>query len=240
LAIAFGSALVAAQLAIELPRTVDGLVIGAFSAGAAFEVVALMGGHGRRRRAVRLAWMVPVIASAAAGAAVWRAAGLEGALVVTGLAAAALVGWAAWGAPAWRSRIARRLAPYAPASFGCWSLLAALAVVAAVVGVAASEPRIAATWAWTGAGLGEVAIATVASGVRQWRFAPWPRRVGSATTLAASGVLLLVGAPLGVRGSPWGPVVVTASLAAVACVARAPARRVHDERVATRDEVRTR
>ncbi len=130
LAIALGAALVAAQLAIELPRTVDGLVVGAFGAGAAFELVALVGGPGRRRRVVRLAWMVPVIASAAAGAAAWRATGLEGALVVAGLAAAATRGMGSLG----RAGMAQpprpaSVAPYVPASFVFWSLLAALAVV---------------------------------------------------------------------------------------------------------------
>jgi len=76
----------------------------------------------------------------------------------------------------------------------------------------------------------------------QWRFAPWPRRLGLATTLAASGVLLLVGGAargpritLGARSS-W-----AVSLAAVACVGpRTGPARAPTSGFATRDEVGTR
>jgi hypothetical protein len=183
---------------------------------------------------------VPVLATAVAGAAVWRVLGTTGALVAASLTAAALVGWSAWGAPAWRSRIARRIGPRAPVPFVVWSLLAVSAVVAAIVGAAAREPDAATAWAWTAIGLGEVAIAVTAAGVRQWRFARSPRRIGAATTISAAGVLLALGAPLTVRGSAWGPVVVGTTMVAAGCVARAPARRVREQRVAARDQDRAR
>jgi hypothetical protein len=92
-------------------------------------------------------------------------------------------------------------------------------------------------WAWAGAGLGEVAVAMAAAGVRQWRFAPWPRRRSFAVLVAATAGLVAGGAPLAADGSAWGPVVVAATMLVVLLTARAPARRLrpkparHDERV---------
>ena len=174
-----------------------------------------------------LAWLVPVLATAAAGAAAWRVLGDVGALVAAVIVAGALLGWAGWGAPAWRSRLVGRLVTHVPPRVVVLGLLVApLAVIASALGVAASEHTAAVAWAWAAAGLGEVAIAMTASGVRQWRFAPWPRRVGFATTIAGSVSLVAVGAPLTVRGSPWGPVVVAVTMVVIGMTARAPARRL--------------
>jgi hypothetical protein len=215
-----------AQLALALPRTADGVVVGAVGAGVAFEVVALLVGADRRRRGVALAWVVPVLAAAVAGAVVWRRVGIGGALVAVVLSTSALVGWAAWGAPVWRSRVAgravRRMPPRdQPIVFAAF---AALAMAAAGIGLSVGDHATATAWAWIAAGLGEVAVSMAAAGVRQWRFAPWPRRRGFATVIAASCLLLGVGAPLVERGSVWGAVVVTVTLVAVGAVARTPAR----------------
>jgi hypothetical protein len=106
-------------------------------------------------------------------------------------------------------------------------LVAVLAVVAAVLGVSTGDHTAAAAWAWTAAGLGEVGVAMVAAGVRQWRFAPWPRRRGFVTVVGATGVLLGVGAPLVVHGSGWGIVTFGVTMAVVGIVASAPARLLH-------------
>jgi hypothetical protein len=239
IAMAVGTAGVVAQLAITLPRTVDGVVVGALVAGVAFEVIALLLAPDRRRRAVVLAWMAPIVATAVAGAAVWRNVGARGALVVAILASASLLGWAAWGAPAWRSRVSRRVAAPAAILPSMWMVLAALALGASIAAVSL-EHTAAVGWAWTAAGVGEVVIAMTAAGVRQWRFAPGSRRIGLATAIVASALLVGAGAPLVARGSVWGPVVVAATLCAVGAVARVPARRLHDEQRARRIAERAR
>jgi hypothetical protein len=242
LALAVGVAGVTAQLALELPRTVDGLVVGALVSGVAFEVVALLLAPRRRRTGVSLAWALPVLGVVAAGAAVWRAVGLSGAVVVGVLATVALLGWAAWGAPTWRSRVAVRAAMplAAPLVVGGFVLVAVLAVLAAVVGVSARDHTAAEAWAWTAAGLAEVGVAMSAAGVRQWRFAPWPRRWGLATVVVAAGVVLGVGAPLVADGSAWGPVAIGATMAVVVLAARTPARLLQRAPVHDGDGMRAR
>jgi hypothetical protein len=226
IAVALGAAGAVAQLAITLPRTVDGVVVGALGAGVAFEVVALLVGPERRRRGVALAWVVPVLATAVAGAAVWRRVGIDGALVSLVLTVTVLVGWAAWGAPVWRSRVAGRAVRRMPPRDQPIMLvgIAVLATIAAGIGISVGDHATTTAWAWVAAGLGEVAVAMTAAGVRQWRFAPWPRRRGFATVIVVSCLLIGVAAPLVERGSAWGAVVVAVTMVAVAVTARTPAR----------------
>jgi hypothetical protein len=230
LAVALGAALAAAQVAMELPRSMSGIAIGALIAGVVFELITVMPAPGRSRHGVALVWLVPVIGTAVAAAAVWRSMGNVGALVTAAFGTAALVGWASWGAPAWRSRVAIGVARRAPAAvvLAMPALLASAALGAAVVGVSVAEHVTAVAWAWIAAGLGEAVVATSAAGIRQWRFAPWPRRRGLATMLVVAIVLVVVAAPLATRGSPWGPAVVAAAMALVLFAARGPARRVRE------------
>jgi hypothetical protein len=170
---------------------------------------------------------MPVLAAAAAAAGTWRVLGDVGALAAAALVAGALLGWAGWGAPAWRSRLVGRLVIHVPPRVVVLGLLVApLAVVASALGVAASEHSAAVASAWVAAGLGELAIAMTAAGVRQWRFAPWPRRAGFVTTIAASVLLVALGVPLTARGSAWGPIAVAITMVVIGMTARAPARRL--------------
>jgi hypothetical protein len=242
LAVAFGAALVAAQLAIELPRTLGGVVLGAVVGGVVFEVLTLVVAPQRRRQGLARVWMAPLLAVSVAGAEVCQAAGDAAALLLVGLVAAALVGWAGWGAPAWGSRVAVRAA----SSLGphwlrvALVLAAGLAVLAAIVGVSVGEHAAAVAWSWTAAGIGEVVVAMAAAGVRQWRFAPWPRRRGFAATIAGAVVLVGVGGPLGTRGSTWGPIVVGATMVVVVLTASVPGRQLRRSAQATEGGVRSR
>jgi hypothetical protein len=225
IAVALGAALAGAQAAIELPRTVGGLVAGAAIAGATFEVVALLVAPARRRRMVALVWLAPVFATAVAGAMTWRAIGDVGAGATVGLIAAALVGWAAWGSPAWRSRLSARVARRAsPLVLTTAPVVTALlAVGVCVVGMATTTPA----WSWVGVGLVEVVVASIAAGVRQWRFAPWPRRRDLVALLAAAVVPLA--AVAGSERGEWSvPVVVAVTMGAVVLIARGTGRRVAD------------
>jgi hypothetical protein len=242
LAVAAGAGLGVAQLALELPRTADGLAFGALTAGVAFEVVTLLVAPQRRRQTFARAWTVPLLAVSVAAAAVWRVVGHVGGLVLAALVVTALIGWAGWGAPAWGSRLAARAAtPMRPQLLRiALVVVAGLALAAAVLGVSASEHAAAVAWSWTSAGLGEVAIAMTAAGVRQWRFAPWPRRRGFVATLAAAVVLVGAAAPLGARGSVWGPVVVGVAMVAVVLTARVPGSQLRGTARPSNDEARTR
>ena len=242
LAVATGAAVVAAQLAVELPRTADGLALNVLTAGVAFELLTLAVAPARSRRGVALAWMVPLLGVAVAGALWWRTAGDTGGIVLAAFVATALLAWSGWGAPAWSSRIARRAASAmsSPWWLAFLALAVAAALVATVIGGAVRDHSLAAAWAWTGAGFGEVAIAMTAAGVRQWRLAPWPRRRGFVVTAAGAVLLVGLGAPLAARGSAWGAVVVAATMVVVLLTARAPARRLREVAVATDDHVRAR
>jgi hypothetical protein len=226
--IAAVAASLAAQLAVEVPRTVLGVGVGALGAGVVFAAVAVVTGSERRRHGVATLWCAPVLATAVAGAAVWRNVGLVGAAAYVVMTTSVLLGWAWWGAPAWRSRVIGRRAPRPPARVLPWTFTgcAIAAMVAAIVGVSVSDHAGAVTWSWCAAGLGDVAAAMAAAGVRQWRFAPRPRVIGLSIVVLATATLIGGAAPLAARGSPWGVVVVVAVMSVLACVARVPARQV--------------
>jgi hypothetical protein len=228
LAVAAGASTVAAQLALELPRTSNGLAVSALVAGVAFELLTLSASPSRRRRGTELAWLLPVLAVAVCGGVLWRSAGDVGAIALLALVTTTLIAWVGWGAPAWSSRIAARVASTVSSSLWIAALAAAsiAAVAATAVGASMRDQSPALAWAWVGAGLGELAIAMVAAGVRQWRFAPWPRRWSFACVELAAIALVGAGAPLAADGSAWGTVVVGATMLVVLLVARAPARRL--------------
>jgi hypothetical protein len=239
LAVAGGAALVAVQLALELPGTTDGLVTSLFAAGVGFELVTLGASPARRRRGVALAWMVPLLAVSVAGALAWESMGDVGSLVLGALGAAAFIGWAAWGAPAWPSRVAAVVASSVCSRVWVAAVrgAAVVAIGATAVAISVRDPATAAVWAWVGAGIAEVAISMVAAGVRQWRFAPWPRRRGY-VVVAASAVVVLVAADAAARGAAWSVVAVAVAMLAVVLTARVPARRLHP--TATDDHVQVR
>jgi hypothetical protein len=230
------AALAAAEVALALPRLVDGSIPGAlastFVVGLTVEAVCVAANRGRRRGIVALGWTLPLLGAAAAGAGVWGARGAATGIAVTAaLVISACVGWAAWGAPTWPSRVAARIGVritrYDVPRLVRVCVLAA--VVAATLGVCVSSSA-ATAWAWTAVGLGQLAVVMTASAVRQWRFAPRPRVVGWFVVLSTSVALTALGGPLGARGDVLGVVVVVVAMAAVTVVARRPAQvmRAHD------------
>jgi hypothetical protein len=86
--------------------------------------------------------------------------------------------------------------------------------------------------AWLGVAAGEAGVVATAWGVRQWRFAPGPRR-RSLATLVAVAVALVVAVPeLVTSDVPFvAPVLTALLLAVVVVLARVPARLQSDARV---------
>jgi hypothetical protein len=166
----------------------------------------------------------------------WRPLGSPGVLVFAGAIACALIGWVWWGAPAWRSRLARHATiPVEGVELLAVVLGALGAVALSTVGVLADRPATAAACAWSGIALAECCVGMVAAGVWQWRFASRPRIVAVVAAVVASIVLLGGAGPLAATGSWAGPLVLAATLLVVAPLARTPAKLIRKAR-ARRDE----
>jgi hypothetical protein len=224
---ALGASLFAATVATSIPHTVSGLASGALLAGFAFEVVGVIAGTDRRRTRGALVWTAPLVAATVAWALVGRAMGVAGAAVFVVAATMSVAGAVRWGSPAWRSRVLQHALGRRPARRLASTLLtlAAGAIASAVVAVTRQDHAFAVAWAWVSVGLSESAAAMVAIGVRQWRFAPHPRRLGLASLLGVSALLLTVVPNLLIHGSVWGVVLVAALTTLVAVVGRQPAAR---------------
>jgi len=217
LATTFGAAVLAAEIAAQLPATMSGIAWGAFAAGLVFEAIAVMAGARWRIRGVRAWWTLPLLAAAVAWSMAARGLGVDraGALLAVTLALAASCAAAAWwGAPAWPSRaLGRGVRGVSPQL-----LLPTLAgvAIAAVVAAVLGAP-------WVSAGFGECAAAMAAMGVRQWRFAPRPRAIALMLLLVVV-VAFVGGVPELVRaGSWWGPILAAALGAAIVAIAHQPA-----------------
>jgi hypothetical protein len=224
---ALGASLLAATVATSIPHTISGLASGALLAGFAFEAVGVIAGTDRRRARGALVWTAPLVAATVAWALVGRAMGAAGAAVFAVAATMSVAGAVRWGSPAWRSRVLQRALGRRPARRLASMLLTlgAGAIASAVVAVTRQDHAFAVAWAWVSVGLSESAAAVVALGVRQWRFAPHPRRLGLASLLGVSALLLTVVPNLLIDGSVLGVVLVAALTTLVAVVGRQPAAR---------------
>jgi hypothetical protein len=224
--LATGAAALASQVALEWPRSSGTAVVGACVTGAVFAALTALAGPTRRRVAAALGWSLPLVAAAGAWGAVWSQLGLGGAVVFAGAMAATLVGCVWWGAPSWRSRLARRVPGVPGALPRLMIAVASVAVASALVARVPSGADAVSTWTWTSAGIAELVVAMTASGVRQWRLAPRPRVVGFVLTTGTA-VGLLVGASTlwDDRSWAWTSVVV-ASMFVMLAVAQGPGRAV--------------
>ncbi len=94
-AVALGSALVAAALGTASPRTLAGSVVGAATAAMVVQVVAIVTAAERRRVGARVRWTAPLVAAAFGWARAWRTLGPGGAavFVIAGFATLAAVAW---------------------------------------------------------------------------------------------------------------------------------------------------
>ena len=223
---ATGAAALASQVALEWPQSSGSAVVGACVTGAVFAVVTAMVDPIRTRVVAALGWSLPVVAAAAAWSAVWSQLGIGGVFVFAPAMAAALVGVVWWGAPWWRSRLARRVPAVSGALPRLMLAVALLAVAAALAARATSDPHALSTWTWASAGIAEVVVAMTASGVRQWRLAPMPRAVGFVATGSAT-IVVLVGASVFSNDRSWAwTSVVVVSMLVMLTVARRPGRAV--------------
>jgi hypothetical protein len=228
LATAFGAALVVAEVAVALPRTMNGVALGAVAAGLAFEVIAVLAGTRRRQRSSGILWTFPLLAAAVAWSIVGRRLGLPagGAVVVLALSGAcAAAVW--WGAPVWRSRVLERVMRRAAPRFlaPTLALVSLAAVTVAVLGVCVAPHAYVVDAAWVSAGFGECATAMGMMGVRQWRFAPHPRAGGLIVLLGVATLFLALVPALVTAGSWWGPVAAAVLVLVVCVIARGPAAR---------------
>jgi hypothetical protein len=104
-------------------------------------------------------------------------------------------------------------------------LVGIVAVAVVAVGPAVFHGDAVLVCAWLGVALGEVAVVTTAWGVRQWRFAPGPRRRALAALLVAGATLVVAVPPIATSGVPVAaPALAALLLGVTAVLARVPAR----------------
>ena len=217
--------LLAAAVSEVAPSALGAAALVALGAGLAFEVVVVACGPSRRPLAVRLAWAAPLLVAAVAWASAWDVVGLGGGALFGGALAATAAAAAWWGAPPWISRVLGRAvrgrAPHAHRAV----LLAVegAAVLGAAVAGSAPDADTRLALGWIAVGTVDAGVAMAALGVRQWRFAPGPRRRSLTILLVTAAAPAVVVPGLARDGSGWAPVVVAACTVVVLGIARVPA-----------------
>ena len=221
--------LLAAAVSEVAPSAPGAAALVVIAAGLGFQVVGLAIGASRRGVVVGLAWAAPLLVAAVAWASVWDLVGLGGGVVFGVALAASAAAAVGWGTPPWRSRVLGRwVSGRAPRSHRVVLLaVAAAAVAGAAVAGALADADARSAGGWVAVGLGEAALAMGSLGVRQWRFAPGPRRRSMTALLLIAAALAVVVPGLARDGSAWAPIVVAASMVVVVVIARVPAGLAH-------------
>jgi hypothetical protein len=237
LLVALSTALVAASAAAVLSTALSpalvGVAFGALVAGIGCEGCCLLGGTGRRRRAVAATWCLPLLAATVAWSLASRAVGPTGGVVlVLGVVATGAIA-SVWAALPWRSRLLTSVVAGARGALVPPALVPRALVVAAtvslacaLVGVLQSSPEPASAWSWVATAVAESVTAVVALGVHQWRFVPRARAVALAVLVVASVGLLLVPEVATAAGAGWSVALLVAFLAVVLDRARPVTRAV--------------